>query len=306
MKYTFSLICCFLFGLTLFAQPETVDPKIDDILECTVLVKAVGGTGSGIVFKRGEAEFVWTDGHVVDGCEKIVRVIDTKTGQMKYHFTYSTVEVIREVYDFKTHRKIGEAKRTAEILRFSDAKTGEDLAMLRIKGSNFVSKGVVFNQDDKPPKIGAKLYHVGSMAGMEGYNTFSSGEFAYPNRLRRAFRPAENGNIYDQITLSCLPGSSGGGVFLQSDGSCVGLVTEGIRGSEAINCMTPSRRIKAFAKRTNCMWAFDSAVALPSEEEISKGGIRDGNYVVPESFSPSQDSLQIKSPPSIVIRPISN
>ena len=107
------------------------------------------------------------------------------------------------------------------------------------------------------------------MNGPKGLNSLSEGTFSKAGRLRKYFIPDEFGGIiYDQCSLSAHRGSSGGGVFRQSDCKCIGIVTEFL-GKDTYGefCITPARRIREFAKSSNCEWAMNSMIQVPSKDE---------------------------------------
>jgi hypothetical protein len=275
----FALLLCGSFA---FAEP----PKhLDEWKEVSVLIDLSTCTGSGVAFKNGGQLFVHTDGHVIKSVEKIETVIDPKSGQKKVVVKYADVKVTREVY--LNGRKVGERMAFAEVLRYSEPKRGDDYALLRVRDPNFVKMSATFA--DFIPKAGDEVWHVGSSYGVEGQNTVSKGVFSTAGRLRRGFdkQETDDPHLYDQVTLACLGGSSGAGIFDAKTGSCIGLVTEGLTGgTESINFITPVRRIRALAKKHNFEWAVDPKVAVPTDEEIFKTPIRMTDIPLPAEWKP--------------------
>ena len=79
-----------------------------------------------------------------------------------------------------------------------------------------------------------------------------------------------NKRIFDQTTCTAFPGSSGGGVYLKHDGNAryVGMLVRGA--GEGFNLIVPVRRMVEYCEKNKIMWALDSSVKMPSEEELSK------------------------------------
>lgn len=234
-------------------------PAIDDILKYNVCIDAEKGSGSGPVVLSGGETFVWTAGHVVAHLQSSKKVIDPLTGTEKTVISYKDLKVMHERY--QDGRKTGEIFLLAKVIRYSALKSGEDLALLKVYEKNYFKESAKFLDHRLMPKTGAQLWHVGSMWGRPGINTPSEGIFSVGGRLR-----GDDGGeldcakIFDQITLPALPGSSGGGIYLKSNGRCVGLLTQGICSKcESINYIVPARRMYEYAKRAKCLWAFDEA-----------------------------------------------
>lgn len=74
--------------------------------------------------------------------------------------------------------------------------------------------------------------------------------------------------IYDQVSTPSFPGSSGGGVYLKSDGRLIGLLVRGTPGGFSL--IVPVRRMAAWAKKAQIEWAMRDDVPVPSREELEK------------------------------------
>jgi len=159
-------------------------------------------------------------------------------------------------------RRVGELKMDAEVVRYSDP---EDLAVLRIRKTGFVEASVVFYLDDKPPAIGTRLYHVGSLLGQTGANSMTAGIQSQIGRVLEK-------KVYDQTTTTSFPGSSGGGTYT-TDGAYVGMVVRGA-GEGFVLCV-PVRRMRAWAKTAGVEWLVDDSVAVPDAETLEKMPIED-------------------------------
>lgn len=242
--------------------PAPYDPE--KLVAASVLVKAEGGTGSGVCFRNGGRSLIWTDAHVVEGGKSVARVVDAGTGLEKVVVRFLDVELWQEQYE--GGRKVGHRSVLAKVIRYSEH---HDLALL-LPCAPFPEAGVCFLTANEMPRPGESLWHVGSMHGARGLNSVSAGVFSLAGRLRKGFSFEEKDDpvVFDQACLPILPGSSGGGVFRQRDGACIGLVSQYLgRGpTPSIFLMTPARRLREFARAVKCEWAVDASVPVPEND----------------------------------------
>ena len=161
-------------------------------------------------------------------------------------------------------RTVGRLQMDAEVLKYSDADDGHDLALLRIRKHNFVTDTVTFYLDEKIPGLGTDLLHVGSLLGQMGANSMTDGIYSQHGRLIKSL----NKFVFDQTTCTAFPGSSGGGVYLKNNASYVGMLVRGA--GEGFNLIVPVRRMKDYCERHKIMWALDPKVDMPSEEDLNK------------------------------------
>ena len=169
------------------------------------------GEGSGVIFTRKNANgdlvnFVWTAAHVVDNLRTERRVIVKGSPRTLVEFKDAKIiKVIRQ-----NGRSVGRLELDAEVIKWSDADDGHDLALLRVRKLNFITDSAKFYLDDKTPPLGTDLWHVGSLLGQLGANSMTDGIYSQHGRII----PELNKLIFDQTTVAAFPGSSGGGVFL--------------------------------------------------------------------------------------------
>lgn len=235
----------------------------------SVTIRAEGdfsaGEGSGVIFTRKDSKgnlvnFVWTAGHVVDNLRKTrTRVVD---GMPKTVVEFKDPMVVKEIR--QNGRTVGRLQMDAEVLKYSDATDGHDLALLRIRKHNFVKDTVVFHLDDKIPGLGADLLHVGSLLGQMGANSMTDGIYSQHGRIIKSL----NKFVFDQTTCTAFPGSSGGGVYLKGNAQYVGMLVRGA--GEGFNLIVPVRRMKEYCKEHKIMWALDPKIAMPKDEELLK------------------------------------
>lgn len=194
---------------------------------------------------------------------KTRQVIDPASGTQRTIVEFDDPKVVKEI--FENGRNVGRLELDAEVIRFSDADNGEDLALLRLRKKNFIDSSVVFYLDEEIPSIGTHVLHVGSLLGQMGANSLTDGIVSQHGRLI-------NKKIYDQTTAPAFPGSSGGGVFLDN-GAYIGML---VRGAGETFCLTvPVRRMKGWAEKAKVMWALDDNVPIPNEEDLFKLPIED-------------------------------
>jgi S1-C subfamily serine protease len=259
-------------------EEKEVSP--DAAKESSVLVDTGENAGSGVIFKNLFITFVWTDAHVVSCTQVIKKVVDPNTGETKVTVTYKDVYVVKEIVE--NGRKVGELKLLAKVIRYSEE---EDIAVLYVYKKSFGSESVTFS--DVTPKAGTAIWHVGSFFGYRGINSVSDGRISFVGRLRTGGKATDTDFplVYDQMTAVAHPGSSGGGVFLKSNGACVGLVTEFLGASDGLFthgsfCVTPTRRLRTFAKRVGCEWAMDRNHKVPPLECIMFGKVTDDDIPI--------------------------
>lgn len=270
----------FCFGLTTKERREVAE-HLQDI---SVTIRSEDGyqksEGSGVLITReikGEkVTFVWTCGHVVDNLRSVRTVIED--GQPKKVVEFDDVQIIKELVE--GGRRVGEIKMDATVIKYSDADDGEDLALLMVRARDYGKDNAKFylNKEEPIIPIGTRLFHVGSLLGQMGANSMTSGIVAQVGRI--------HGKVeFDQTTVTAFPGSSGGGVYLQT-GEYVGMVVRGA--GEGFNLIVPVRRIERWAKEHDIMWALDQSIEAPSLEDIKNLPIETAGKS--EGTKPSKDS----------------
>ena len=261
-----------LFTVAMFAAPSLVSAQThtagatlaERLQEVSVTIKAGHREGSGVVKTRDRVNYVWTAAHVVAGNRRMRSVIDSN-GTSRTIVEFTDVSIVQSLYE--AGRKVGQIEMLAEVIRYSDAEYGEDLALLRVRKRNFIEASASFFLEDRIPTVGTKLLHVGSLHGQGGSNSVTDGIISQPGRVLK------DGKVYDQTTVTAFPGSSGGGVFLEDNGLYIGMLTRGA--GETFNFVVPIRRMRNWAERTGVLFALDDSVAVPDAETFAKMPIED-------------------------------
>jgi len=269
MKKVLSLILGLALLTSIVDAGEKKPSTADHLQNVSVTIRSEGewsaGEGSGVIFTRKDAKgnkvnFVWTAGHVIDNLRKTrTTVVD---GRPKTIVEFKDPMVIKEIR--QEGRTVGRLQMDAEVLKYSDAKDGHDLALLRVRKLNFVTDTVTFYLDKEIPKLGEDLLHVGSLLGQMGANSMTDGIYSQHGRILKSL----NKHIFDQTTVTAFPGSSGGGVYLKSDARYVGMLVRGA--GEGFNLIVPVRRMVDYCERHKMMWALDPKINMPTEEELNK------------------------------------
>jgi len=255
--------------LTSISKAEEISDYLQDI---SVTIKTDKGEGSGVVFTREIASttgnkkvnFVWTAAHVLEGIRN-VRTILGEDGNTKKITEFKDLVIIKKLIE--NGRTVGQIQMDTKVVKYSDAKDGEDLALLMVRKFGFVEASSKF-YDDKEEKglvLGTQLYHVGSLLGEMGSNSMTTGIMSQVGRT-----VSLNGGspvVFDQTTVTAFPGSSGGGVFL-TDGQYIGMLTRGA--GETFNLVVPIRRMKKWAAQEKLEWAMNKEIPAPTIEEIEK------------------------------------
>ena len=266
--FLFVSIISFTFGESV-KERKRVAQHLQNI---SVTIKSKNGynssEGSGVLVVRqiGEDEvtFVWTAGHVVRNLREVREVI-TETGQPRKVIEFKDAQIVREMVE--GGRRVGEVKMDAQVIKYSNADTGHDLALLMVRAKNYGKDSSKFYLNDEDPiiPIGTNLYHVGSLLGQMGANSMTTG---IVSQIGRTLEKME----YDQTTVTAFPGSSGGGVFL-TDGRYVGMLVRGA--GEGFNLIVPIRRMLGWAEKNDILWALDSGVDMPSLDGIDEIPVED-------------------------------
>jgi hypothetical protein len=273
-------IVALIMGITLAAAPfigadekpqssKTAKTTAEHLQNVSVTIRSEGewsaGEGSGVIFTRKDANgnqvnFVWTAGHVIDNLRKTRKTV--VNGAPKTIIEFKDPMVVKEIR--QNGRTVGRLQMDAEVLKYSDADNGHDLALLRVRKLNFVTDTVTFYLDKKIPPLGEDLLHVGSLLGQMGANSMTDGIYSQHGRLIKSL----NKHVFDQTTCTAFPGSSGGGVYLKSDARYVGMLVRGA--GEGFNLIVPVRRMVEYCEKHKIMWALDRSVAMPTEDQLKK------------------------------------
>lgn len=265
MRYLF--LTLILFSSNCFA--EDISSYLQNI---SVTVTTKGGSGSGVIFTReiqdGEktkkVNFVWTAAHVLEGLRSVRTFIDSE-GHVKKTVEFQDAEIRKKIIE--AGRTIGQLVLDARVIKYSDAKTGEDLALLMIRKSDFVQDTLDFHfdKDCVGLPLGTQLFHVGSLLGEDGSNSMTTGIMSQVGRTVSLSGGPKT--LFDQTTVTAFPGSSGGGVFT-TNGLYIGMLVRGA--GETFNLIVPVRRMRKWAENEKIVWAMDPNEKAPSMEEIER------------------------------------
>lgn len=266
------LLVLMLFTLVLPINAENKSSNSKSVAmylqDISVTIRSGNGEGSGVIFTRKDSvgetvNFIWTAGHVIADLRSTRKVI-SPDGAERTIIEFRDAKIVKLLVE--DGRTVGTLQLDAEVIRYSDASTGEDLALLRVRKKNFIDNTTVkFYLEKDIPSLGTELYHIGSLLGEEGANSMTSGIYSQQGRLI-------NKTIFDQTTVIAFPGSSGGGVFLK-DGQYVGMLVRGA--GEAFNLIVPIRRMNAWAKSAKIEWAINPSVPMPVEDDLKKLSVED-------------------------------
>jgi len=220
------------------------------VLEPSVMIRAGFGTGSGVVFTRGQSNYILTAAHVVAGLRTVrTRLEDGREAKYEHFEDAQVVKVLTE-----GARQVGRLEMDARVLAYSDAEEGEDLALLEVRKRGFIATSGVFRASDEPVAVGTRIYHCGSLRGEIGSNSLTDGIVSRVGRVVM-------GKVYDQSNATAFPGSSGGGVFTES-GDYIGMITRGV--GEGFNLFVPARRVRAWLRSIDREWMIDPSLPEPS------------------------------------------
>jgi len=249
-------------------KPAVVKSVPQYLQDTSATVRSLRGSGSG-TFKVTKDGGVWilTCAHVVEGNRTQREAIVGGAKKTIVEFVDMQILITR----IKDGRKVGETILDAEVVRYSDAENGHDLALLRIRDDDYKPKASLkFYLDKELPPIGVELYHCGSLLGNFGAQSITFGIMSQHGRILF-------GQPFDQAQCTAFPGSSGGAVVMKEDGRYVGMVVRGA--GEGFNLIVPVRRIVHWSKQTGIDFILDDTKPVPSMDDLRKVPIDDTDAV---------------------------
>ena len=125
-----SLMLILLFASTAMAQAQD-KALYQHLQDGSVTVKSFAGEGSGGIVtrevansagKKEKVNFVWTAAHVVDGLSSVRVAI--KDGKPQTIVEFKDAQIVKELVE--DGRRVGEIKKEAKVIKYSDADNGED------------------------------------------------------------------------------------------------------------------------------------------------------------------------------------
>lgn len=237
--------------------------------------------GSGTLFQNDGDTYIWTCDHVVDEARvtKTINVLGTQT---------VVTTIAKVTVKQKLTGKSVELTTTAEIVRYSDVRTGQDIALLKLPKDNpFKAASVTFRENDEPPPVGTEVYVVGCPDGANQQQSISTGIVSYNDREMpyTIHKPVQNGwfvmgietkevnpRFFDQTNTVVAPGNSGGGVFDKQTGEFLGILSRRYQ-SNGSGLFIPIRRIREWAKTEGVEWALENPQPTlaepPAEADLS-------------------------------------
>lgn len=280
-----ALVLSSIAALTSFAEDNkeavnkvSVSQHLQDI---SVTIRADRSEGSGVITNVNGVNYVWTAGHVVESLRHTHA--ELVEGSPKTVVEFNDAEIVKELVE--DGRTVGQMRFFAEVIRYSNATFGDDLALLKVRKKDLAPSKVKFYLDKEIPSIGTELYHVGSLLGQMGANSMTRGIMSQHGRLIA-------GIVYDQTTCAAFPGSSGGGIFL-NDGRYIGMIVRGA--GETFNLCVPIRRMHQYAKKVGVEFIIDPSVKVPTNDELRKFPVED---VL--SYESKRDAKEAKSFPRLI------
>jgi S1-C subfamily serine protease len=286
--------------ITVNGEGKSMREVADHLQDISVTIKSEGeysrSEGSGAMIIREvngqKVTFVWTAAHVIDNLRSVRSVIN-ESGQPVKVVEFEDPKIVKELVE--SGRRVGEIKMDARVIKYSNADTGEDLALLMVRAKDYAKSGAAFKlnsakkkDDDNIVPIGTRLFHVGSLLGQMGANSMTTGIIS---QVGRTLGKVE----YDQTTVTAFPGSSGGGVYL-TDGRYMGMLVRGA--GEGFNLIVPVRRMIRWAEKNDIMWAIDPSVKMPSLDEIDDIPVEDSG--VSSKKKSNGDDKSLRSLPYLI------
>jgi S1-C subfamily serine protease len=222
---------------------------------------------------------VLTAAHVVASAKSTrSSIVD---GEKRTVTEFEEIDVVKELR--QDGRRVGEITMSAVVVRYSDAREGEDLALLVLRKRDYSESSIEFMPGEDIVPVGTHLYHVGSLLGQFGSNSMTDGLVSQVGRTLSVGNGA--GTTFDQVSCIAWPGSSGGGVFISDQhedesmhGKLVGLLVRGAgNGGGGFAFIVPARRIYTWAHDSDASWLLDPKVQQPCLDDIYKAPMGSGS-----------------------------
>ena len=249
---------------TLFLTLPVVLPNPTPVekhcINVTVMAEAGGHLGTGFVITRTNQDktidhYVWTAGHLVANARHVPRFLGIIPNGQPATFDPIIMSICRHyAMDDITNAYIRlQWNFRGEVVRFS---SDEDLALVKVTSTNINvlrllgHNNTVFHKDESDIND-QEIYHLGSYLGDDHPQPVT---FGFINTKGKS-------SEFWKVLVEGYPGSSGGGVFLRSNGECVGMILR-TEGSISQLC-APVTRMRAWAKKAGIPWAVDPSVPMP-------------------------------------------
>jgi len=276
--------------LLLLAPAVAFASLAEDLQDVSVTIRTSRGQGSGVLITRDlrlssdsdettSVTMVLTAAHVVASAKSTrTSLVD---GEKRTITEFEEIDVVKELR--QDGRRVGEITMAATVVRYSDAREGDDLALLVLRKRDYSESSVAFFAEDDIIPVGTHLYHVGSLLGQFGSNSMTDGLMSQVGRTLAVGNGA--GTTFDQVSCIAWPGSSGGGVFISDQhkdenmhGRLVGLLVRGAgNGGGGFAFIVPSRRIHTWAASHDCEWLLDPSADQPCLDAIYKAPMGGGD-----------------------------
>lgn len=244
----------------------------EDNLSSSVSILAKGSQGSGVVFNNGLHNFVWTCAHVVVTAREQNVVVNTEDNKISINTHFEYVEVKQKFYN-EERNESGYYVYWGNVIRYN---AQEDIALIQLMNNKVIKGTVRFVNPSFVVKPWVKVYHIGSHFGWEGHNTCTAGNGDSHGRER-------NDSMFDTVCLNYNRGCSGGGVFEENTGLCIGLMSRTVDMNINLcqGLIIPSRRIHDFCQKLDCLWAYDNKIPVP---ENTKTKLSNDVLVIPDNI----------------------
>lgn len=209
----------------LSAAEQRLD-RIEHMVDSSVKVLYGTGHGSGVLFVHDENVYVLTAAHVVEDRRPMLRpwlyIPDEEASATKRTYGQRTIFIQRHRQDettFKEHMYI------AKVVVVDGPTDAAVLQIMHARPEHFPSLdgGAVFDlRNNKSLRRGMKTIHVGNF--MDNIEAVTEGVIANPQQpMADGVPPLPDFRVL-LTTNMVAPGSSGGGVYLESNGKLIGIV----------------------------------------------------------------------------------
>ena len=229
--------------------PEKPADVIPYTMEVTVYLESASGSGSGTIYTRNDKDYVLSCAHVVEKSRIERKVI--KDGQEITLVEFEPIQVSK--YYIENGEVVGKNTVFGRVVKYSNDDFGYDLSLIELDKHDVFVKGAVLYSGENLP-VGDEIYHVGSLYGDTGYNSFSRSYISqYGRKIGR--------RSYIQTACTVAPGSSGGPLFT-TKGEQYGVVVMRSQADATMNFSVPYTDVRSWLKRAGALWVVDESVPV--------------------------------------------